>query len=67
LMHPKKKTIGLRIPSNPICQALLKELGFFYQMPGQMAFASIIYGFFYGLWPISWIIIGAVFLYKISV
>jgi Putative translation factor (SUA5) len=26
-MHPKKKTIGLRIPSNPICQALLKELG----------------------------------------
>lgn len=27
LMHPKKKTIGLRIPSNPICQALLKALG----------------------------------------
>lgn len=27
LMHPKKKTIGLRIPTNPICQALLKELG----------------------------------------
>ena len=27
LMHPKKKTIGLRIPSNPICQLLLKELG----------------------------------------
>ncbi|MCH7336281.1 L-threonylcarbamoyladenylate synthase [Acinetobacter sp. NIPH 2699] len=26
LMHPKKKTIGLRIPSNPIAQALLKEL-----------------------------------------
>jgi tRNA A37 threonylcarbamoyladenosine synthetase subunit TsaC/SUA5/YrdC len=26
-MHPKKKTIGLRIPSNPIAQALLKELG----------------------------------------
>ena len=46
--------------------ALLIAL-FFYQMPGQMAFASIIYGFFYGLWPISWIIIGAVFLYKISV
>ncbi|MEH1435664.1 L-lactate permease, partial [Acinetobacter baumannii] len=42
--------------------ALLIAL-FFYQMPGQMAFASIIYGFFYGLWPISWIIIGAVFLY----
>ena len=27
LMHPKKKTIGLRVPSNPICQALLRELG----------------------------------------
>jgi tRNA threonylcarbamoyl adenosine modification protein (Sua5/YciO/YrdC/YwlC family) len=27
LMHPKKKTIGIRIPSNPICQALLEELG----------------------------------------
>ena len=27
LMHPKKKTIGLRNPTNPICQALLQELG----------------------------------------
>ena len=27
LMHPIKKTIGLRIPSNPICQMLLQELG----------------------------------------
>ena len=27
LMHPKRKTIGLRIPTNPICQALLEELG----------------------------------------
>jgi tRNA A37 threonylcarbamoyladenosine synthetase subunit TsaC/SUA5/YrdC len=26
-MHPKKKTIGLRIPSNPVCQMLLQELG----------------------------------------
>ena len=38
-----------------------------YQMPVAVAFASMIYGFFYGLWPIAWIIIGAVFLYKISV
>ena len=29
--------------------ALLIAL-FFYQMPGQIAFASIIYGFFYGLY-----------------
>ncbi|WP_122899141.1 L-threonylcarbamoyladenylate synthase [Acinetobacter sp. B51(2017)] len=27
LMHPKKKTIGLRIPTHPICRMLLKELG----------------------------------------
>ena len=27
LMHPKKKTIGLRIPTHPICQMLLQELG----------------------------------------
>ena len=26
-MSEKRKTIGLRIPSNPICQMLLKELG----------------------------------------
>ena len=27
LMHPKKKTIGLRIPGNPVAQALLQEQG----------------------------------------
>ncbi len=27
LLHPKRKTIGLRIPDNKICQALLAELG----------------------------------------
>lgn len=27
LMHPKRKTIGLRIPVNPICHALLDTLG----------------------------------------
>lgn len=26
LMHPKRKTIGLRVPENPIAQALLEEL-----------------------------------------
>ena len=46
--------------------ALLVSL-FAYQMPATMAFASMIYGFLYGLWPIAWIIIVAVFLYKISV
>ncbi|MFG1262738.1 MULTISPECIES: L-lactate permease [Xanthobacter] len=38
-----------------------------YGMPVQMALAAGVFGFFYGLWPIAWIIIGAVFLYKISV
>ncbi|WP_171462089.1 L-lactate permease [Acinetobacter sp. ANC 4173] len=46
--------------------ALLVSL-FAYKMPLLMALASMVYGFFYGLWPIAWIIIGAVFLYKISV
>ncbi|MBT5105054.1 MAG: threonylcarbamoyl-AMP synthase [Porticoccaceae bacterium] len=27
LMHPKRKTIGLRVPDSPIAQALLDELG----------------------------------------
>lgn len=27
LMHPKKKTIGMRVPDNPIALALLEELG----------------------------------------
>jgi L-lactate permease len=40
---------------------------FFYRMPVDRALASAVYGFFYGLWPIAWIIVGAVFLYKVSV
>ncbi len=39
----------------------------FYKMPVANALASVVYGFFYGLWPIAWIIIAAVFVYKISV
>jgi len=27
MQHPKKKTIGIRVPDNPIAQALLDELG----------------------------------------
>ncbi len=27
LMHPKRKTIGMRVPASPIAQALLEELG----------------------------------------
>lgn len=39
----------------------------FYGMPTSMALAAGAFGFFYGLWPIAWIIIAAVFLYKVSV
>jgi len=39
----------------------------FYKMPVSMALASAANGFLYGLWPIAWIIISAVFLYKITV
>src|SRR6185369_4468062 len=40
---------------------------FAYGMPVDMALASAGYGFFYGLWPIAWIIVTAVFLYKVTV
>lgn len=40
---------------------------FAYKMPFAMAMAATGYGFAYGLWPIAWIIVMSVFLYKISV
>ena len=40
---------------------------FFYGMPVDMALASAGYGFFYGIFPIAWIIVTAVFLYKVTV
>lgn len=40
---------------------------FAFQMPVDMALAAAGYGFAYGLWPIAWIIIAAVFLYKLTV
>ena len=39
----------------------------FYHMPALTALMAVVQGFLFGLWPIAWIIIGAVFLYKISV
>lgn len=49
---------------------LLLSLGvaiFAYGMPAQQALAAAGFGFAYGLWPIAWIIVTAVFLYKIVV
>ncbi len=40
---------------------------FAFAMPIKMALLSAVHGFIYGLWPIAWIIIGAVFLYKLTV
>ena len=39
----------------------------FYQMPVLSALMAVVQGFLYGLWPIAWIIIAAVFLYKVTV
>ncbi|MYL65222.1 L-lactate permease [Bacillus hwajinpoensis] len=39
----------------------------FYDMPIKMVAATTGYGFAFGLWPISYIVIGAVYLYKLSV
>ncbi|QHA90312.1 lactate permease LctP family transporter [Bacillus sp. N1-1] len=39
----------------------------FYDMPITMVAATTGYGFAFGLWPISYIVIGAVYLYKLSV
>lgn len=62
----KLKLKGYVAASWTVAIALAVAL-FFYEMPADNAFASVIYGFFYGLWPIAWIIIAAVFVYKISV
>lgn len=40
---------------------------FVYKMPFMMVFMSFIQGFLTALWPIGWIIIAAIFLYKLSV
>lgn len=40
---------------------------FVYDMPILKALYSIIYGALYGMWPIAWIIVAAIFLYKLSV
>jgi L-lactate transport len=49
-----------------VALALLVSI-FVYRMPVEMALASAAYGFLYGLWPIAWIIVTAVFLYKVTV
>ena len=40
---------------------------FAFNMPANMALSSAGYGFLFGLWPIAWIIVASVFLYKLTV
>lgn len=60
------KMKGYQAATLTVVLALLVAL-LLYRMPLQQALASAIYGFMYGLWPIAWIIVAAVFVYKISV
>ncbi|MBR7117916.1 MAG: L-lactate permease [Helicobacteraceae bacterium] len=47
---------------------LASVVAFFgYEMPFSLIGASFIQGFTQGMWPIAWIIIAAIFLYKLSV
>jgi len=62
----KLKMKGYLAATTTVVLALLVAL-FLYQMPAAQALAAVIYGFLYGLWPIAWIIVAAVFVYKISV
>ena len=48
------------------CQLIIIAI-FIYGMPTDKALWSFGYGAFYGLWPIAWIIIAAIFLYKLTV
>lgn len=62
----KLKMKGYLAATATVVLALLVAL-FLYQMPAAQALAAVVYGFLYGLWPIAWIIVAAVFVYKISV
>lgn len=62
----KLKMKGYLAATITVVLALLVAL-FLYQMPAVQALTAVVYGFLYGLWPIAWIIVAAVFVYKISV
>ena len=57
---------GYLAGSITVVLALLVSV-FFFRMPIAMALAAASAGFLFGLWPIAWIIVMAVFLYKITV
>ncbi len=62
---------GLRMKAHTagavtVALALVVAVAYF-GMPAKMAAMSAVYGFAYGLWPIAWIIVTAVFLYRVVV
>ncbi|KVW69219.1 lactate permease LctP family transporter [Burkholderia ubonensis] len=62
---------GLRLKGHVAAAiTLLLSLGvaiLAYRMPAPQALAAAGFGFAYGLWPIAWIIVAAVFLYRLVV
>ncbi|MFZ5753052.1 MAG: L-lactate permease [Bacillota bacterium] len=61
-----KKMKGYIAGLTTVVMAVLISI-FAYGMPATMAVNSTIYGALVGLWPIGWIVINAVFLYKLTV
>jgi len=61
-----KKMKGYLASLLTVLVAILVSI-FAYGMPVKLAFLSTLHGALYGLFPICWIIIGAVFLYNVTV
>lgn len=61
-----KKMKGYKASLLTLTIAFLFAL-FIYAMPVKLALSSIVHGALYGLFPICWVIIGAVFLYNVTV
>ncbi len=49
-----------------LAASLLIAIAIFH-MPSQLAFSAALYGALYGLFPIGWIVLGAIFVYDITV
>lgn len=61
-----KKMKGYKASLLTVVVALAVAI-FIYGMPAKLSFLSFLYGAMYGLFPICWIIIGAVFLFNITI
>jgi lactate permease len=61
-----KKMAGYKASLLTVSVAILESI-LIYKMPFKLAIMSTVHGALYGLFPICWIIIGAVFLYNVTV